>query len=174
MITTERHGTIERTPAGGIIRFDRELAFPVEEVWSAITEPARLADWWPPFVADISVDLREGGSITFGWPDGDDVQTLEFKILRLEPPTLLEHSHTSPGSWQRFELEPTAGGTHLRASYFVPDPDLAIARGDVVGAHYGLDRLDAALTGRPVPWDSDAFAALQARYAELGLATAET
>jgi uncharacterized protein YndB with AHSA1/START domain len=170
-MTTEQYGTIERTQEGGTIRFDRELAYPVEEVWSAITEPARLADWWPPFAADITVDLREGGSIAFDWPDGDGVQTLEFTILRLEAPTLLEHSHTSPGSWQRYELEPTAEGTRLRATYFVPDSDMAIERGDVVGAHYGLDRLERALSGHPVPWDNDAFAVLQAGYAELGLST---
>jgi len=169
-MTIEHDGTIERTPEGGTIRFDRQLAFPVEEVWSAITEPARLADWWPPFAAGITVDLREGGSITFDWPDGDDVQTFEFTILRLEAPTLLEHSHTAPGSWERWELEPDAGGTRLRATYFVPDPDMAIERGDVVGAHYGLDRLEQALSGHRIAWDNDAFAALQARYAELGLA----
>lgn len=172
-MTTQQYGTIERAPAGGTIRFERQLAYPVEEVWDAITEPARLADWWPPFAVDITVDLRVGGSITFDWPDGDGVQTLEFTILRLEAPTLLEHSHTSPGSWQRFELEPTADGTRLRATYFVPDPDTAIERGDMVGAHIGLDRLEAALSGHPIPWDNDAFAALQTGYTELGLAAVE-
>jgi len=43
-------------------------------------------------------------------------------------------------------------------------------RGDVVGAHYGLDRLAAALAGHPVPVDMAVFAALQADYAEHGLA----
>ena len=172
-MTTEPYGTIERTAEGGTIRFVRQLAFPIEEVWSAITEPARLADWWPPFAVDIAVDLREGGSISFDWPEGDAIQTLEFTIVRLEPPRLLEHTHTSPGSWQRWELEPTADGTRLLATYFVPDPDMAIARGDMVGAHYGLDRLEAALSGRPVPMDMDGFAALQAGYAERGLAMVE-
>jgi uncharacterized protein YndB with AHSA1/START domain len=172
MITTEHYGTIERTPDGGFIRYDRELAFPVQEVWSAITEPSRLADWWPPFAADITVDLREGGSIIFDWPE-HDIPRFEFTILRLEAPTLLEHTHTGPGSWMRWELEPDANGTRLRATYFVPDPDMAIERGDVVGGHYSIDRLEQALSGHPIPWDNDAFAALQAAYAALGLATVE-
>lgn len=163
-------GTIERTPDGGFIRFDRKLAFPLAEVWSAITEPARIAEWWPPFAADVTVDLRVGGSISFPWPDGDEVQTLEFTILRLEAPTLLEHSHTSPGSWMRYQLEPTADGTRLLVTYFVPDPDMAIERGDVVGAHYGLDRLAAALSGHPTPVDMGVFDELRAAYAELSLA----
>ena len=73
----------------------------------------------------------------------------------------------------RWELEPDAGGTRLRTTYFVPDPDMAIERGDVVGGHYSLDRLERALSGYPIPCDNAAFAALQAGYAEVGLATVE-
>lgn len=161
-------GTLERTPDGGIIRFQRHLPHPIEEVWSALTEPARLADWWTPFETSVSVDLRVGGSLAFDWP-GHDVPRFEFEITRLEAPRLLEHTHTAPGAWFRWELEPTATGTRLLATYFVPDPEMAIGRGDVVGAHYGLDRLAAALSGHPVPVEMEAFAALQAEYQEFGL-----
>lgn len=166
---TEALATLERNPDGGLIHFERRLAHPIEAVWSALTEPERLADWWPPSATDVVVDLREGGSMSFAWPDGP---TLEFRFLKIVPPTLLEHTHTSPGSWMRYELEPTAEGTILHATYFVPDPDLAVERGDVVGGHYSFDRLAAALSGHPEPVDFDAFAALQARYAEHGLAAA--
>lgn len=165
-MTTNRLGTIERTPEGGLVRFERSLPYPVEDVWAAITEPERLADWWPPFAADITVDLRVGGAITFTWPD-PDMATLRFDIVRLEPPTLLEHTHTSPGSWMRWELTATDTGTRLLSTYAVPDLELALGRGDVVGGHYSLDRLESALAGRPGPWDNDAFAALQADYAAL-------
>jgi uncharacterized protein YndB with AHSA1/START domain len=160
-------GTIERTPDGGCVRFERSLAFPIEEVWAAITEPERLADWWPPMAAEITVDLREGGRIVFDWPDAD-FPTMEFTITRLQPPTLLEHTHTSPGSWMRWELEATEEGTRLLATYSVPDLDMAIERGDLVGLHYSLDRLVPALSGSPVGWDSDAFDELVAAYAEVG------
>lgn len=157
-------GTVERTPDGGIVRFDRSLRFAIEDVWAAITEPERLADWWPPFAADITVDLREGGKIVFAWP-GTDFPTLEFTVVRLVAPTLLEHTHTSPGSWMRWELTPLPEGTRLRATYFVPDVDLALERGDLVGLHYSLDRLEPALSGHPVAWDDDAFTDLRAAYA---------
>ena len=161
--------TLERTTDGGLIRFERHLPYPIGDVWAALTEPERLADWWPPFATDVSVDLREGGSMTFDWPDGPQ---LEFRFLRITPPTLLEHTHTSPGSWMRYELDPTDEGTLLRATYFVPRPEDAVERGDVVGGHYGFDRLEAALSGRPVPFDGDVFASLQRLYAQQGLATA--
>jgi Activator of Hsp90 ATPase homolog 1-like protein len=108
----------------------------------------------------------EDGKITFDWPDLD-FPTMEFTIVRLEPPTLLEHTHTSPGSWMRWELEATDDGTRLRATYSIPDLDMAIERGDLVGLHYSLDRLVPALSGRPVAWDNDAFTELQTAYAEL-------
>ena len=108
--------------------------------------------------------------MSFDWPDGPQ---LEFRFLRITRPTLLEHTHTSPGSWMRYELDATDVGTRLRATYFVPEPDEVIARGDIVGGHYGFDRLEAALSGRPAPVDLGAFAALQALYAERGLAAAQ-
>lgn len=163
-----RRASIERTVDGGFIRFERLLPYPVEEVWSALTEPQRMADWWAPFAADITVDLREGGSITFEWHD-HDIPRFVFTITELKAPTLLQHTHTGPGSWQRWELEPTLEGTLLRSTYFVLDPDLAIERGDVVGAHYGLDRLEAALSGHPVPVEMEVFQALQAEYVEHGM-----
>lgn len=165
----EHRAMLERTADGGRITFDRHFGHPVEDVWAAITDPERLADWWAPFAADITVDLRVGGTIAFEWPE-HDMPAFAFEILRLEPYALLEHTHTGPGSWMRWELEPTQDGTRLRATYFVPDPDLAIQRGDVVGAHYGLDRLASLLSGHPIPVDMEVFAALQADYAQHGLA----
>jgi uncharacterized protein YndB with AHSA1/START domain len=165
-MTPSPTGTVERTPEGGQVSFERHLAFPIEEVWAAITVPERLGDWWPPMVADITVDLRLDGKIVFDWPDLD-FPTMEFVIVRLDPPKLLEHTHTSPGSWMRWELEPTDVGTRLLATYSVPDLDMAIERGDLVGLHYSLDRLVPALAGTPVAWNNGAFAELQSAYAEL-------
>ena len=97
-LTTPYDGTLERTADGGVIRFERHLAYPVREVWDAITNPERLADWWLPFDADITVDLREGGEMVFaGTRDGEPV-TMTCTILRVEPPVLFEHTHVDPGS----------------------------------------------------------------------------
>lgn len=166
---TDDSATLERTGDGGLIRFERTYPHPIEDVWSALTEADRLADWWPPFATDVHVDLREGGTMTFDWPDGPE---LEFRFLRVERPTLLEHTHTSPGSWMRYELRATEEGTRLRATYFVPEPDRAVQRGDIVGCHYGFDRLAAALAGHPAPFDLEQLVALQERYAARGLAAA--
>ncbi|HEY6531573.1 MAG TPA: SRPBCC family protein, partial [Acidimicrobiales bacterium] len=118
-------GTIETTSTGAVIRFERRLAHPVPEVWAAVTEPARIADWWLPFAADITVDLRPGGQMVMS-ANGDEPVTITCEILRVEPPVLLEHTHVDPGSRVLWELEPNGDGCVLRLSHFVPDAAAAI------------------------------------------------
>jgi uncharacterized protein YndB with AHSA1/START domain len=167
----DHDGTMEVTPDGGVIRFERRLAFPIRDVWSAITDPARLADWWLPFDAEITVDLRAGGHMTFVGT-GDEPVSLTATILRVEPPMLLEHTHGEPGSYMRWELESVDAGCVLRLSHFVTDVPAAIDNCYVVGLHTSLSRLVPCLDGHPVPWDWEAFAETQAAYATVGLAPA--
>ncbi|MCU1369534.1 MAG: hypothetical protein JWO77_728 [Ilumatobacteraceae bacterium] len=162
-------GIVERTADGGVIRFERRLSHPVRDVWDAITDPDRLADWWLPFDADITVDLREGGELRFVGRGEEEVEIV-CTILRVEAPMLLEHTHIDPGSRVRWELEATDTGCTLRLRHFVTDADAAIERCYVVGLHTSLARLEPALAGAPVPWDWDEFPTTQAAYAELGFA----
>jgi uncharacterized protein YndB with AHSA1/START domain len=167
--TAAYDGTMERTAEGGVIRFERHLPYAIREVWDAITEPARLAEWWLPFDADVTIDLRAGGTMVVAGR-GDDAPTMSFTIRRVEPPVLLEHTHVDEGSLLRWELEPTDAGCVLRLSHFVPDPDTAVDNCYVVGLHTSLTRLLPCLAGAPVPWDWEGFAEAQAQYARLGLA----
>lgn len=162
-------GIVERTADGGVIRFERHLPYAVADVWSAITDADRLAEWWLPFDAEITVDLREGGEMRF-IGRGDDAVTMTFTILRVEPPVLLEHTHADPASRMRWELEATDTGCTLRLSHTVTDAEAAIGNCYVVGLHTSLSRLEPALAGTPVPWDWDGFAESQAAYAQLGFA----
>ena len=170
--TSSRYdGTVERTADGGVIRFERQLAYPIRDVWDAITNPARLAEWWLPFEADITIDLREGGQMVMA-VTGDEPMTMACTILRVEPPMLLEHTHVEPGSIMRWELEAVDSGCVLRLSHFVPDVDGAIGSCFVVGLHTSLGRLEPCLAGRPIAWDWDDFAESQRQYAGNGLAPA--
>lgn len=169
-LTTRYDGSLERTPDGGVIRFERHLAYDALDVWDAITSPGRLADWWLPFDADITVDLREGGEMVFaGAPDGEPV-TMTCTILRLDPPHLFEHTHPAPGSTMRWEIEAVDTGCILRLAHFVPNIQEAVDNCYLVGLQTSLSRLEPCLAGRPEPWDWEQFAAAQAHYADLGLA----
>lgn len=172
-LTTRYDGVLERTADGGVIRFERHLAYDIVDVWDAITSADRLADWWLPFEADVTVDLREGGEMVFaGTPEGEPV-TMTCTILRLEPPLLFEHTHPAPGSRMRWELEALDTGCILRLSHMVPDVTEAIDNCYLVGLFTSLARLEPCLAGQPVPWDWDLFATARARYAGLGLAAPE-
>lgn len=163
-------GVIARTADGaGVIEFERHLPYAIADVWDAVTNPTRLAEWWLPFPADITVDLREGGDIVFT-ASGDEPITITCTIRRVEPPTLLEHTHVDKGSYMRWELEPVDTGTVLRLTHFAPDADAAIANCYVVGLHTSLSRLEPSLAGTPAEWDWAEFAASQSAYAELGFA----
>lgn len=164
-------GALERTDDGGVIRFERKLGYPVADVWDAITNPARLSDWWLPFDADITVDLRVGGTMVMVGA-GDEPMTVSCTFLRVEPPVLLEHTHGDPGSFMRWELEAAGDGCVLRLSHFVTDVSAAIDNCYVVGLYASLARLEPCLQGHPVAWDWDGFAEAQAHYATVGLAGA--
>lgn len=167
--TATYDGTVERTQDGGVIRFERRLPYAIRDVWDAVTNPERLADWWLPFDADITVDLREGGEMVFS-ARGDEPMEMTCTILRVEAPMLLEHTHVDEGAFLRWELEPVDTGCVLRLTHFVTEPDDAIGKCYVVGLHTSLSRLVPALSGTPIPWDWDAFAEAQTQYARLGFA----
>jgi len=94
-------GTLERTDDGGVIRFERHLPYPIRDVWDAVTNPVRLADWWLPFDAEVTVDLREGGHMVFAGR-GDEAMTITCTITRVEPPMLLEPTHLDAGLTMRW------------------------------------------------------------------------
>ena len=162
-------GVLERTADGGVIRFERHLPYPIRDAWDAITNPARLADWWLPFDADITVDLQEGGQMVFA-ARGDEPVTMTVYNPARRAADALEHTHADAASYMRWELEPVDTGCVLRLSHFVTDPDPAIGNCYVVGLHTSLARLAPCLAGRPVAWDWDGFTEAQAHYASIGLA----
>ena len=92
-----------RPADGGVIRFERHLPYSIRDVWNAVTEPEQLAQWWLPFDADITVDLREGGQMVFKGRDPEEPVSMTMTVLRVEAPMLLEHTHVDPDSLVRSE-----------------------------------------------------------------------
>jgi uncharacterized protein YndB with AHSA1/START domain len=52
-----------------MIRREIVLPAPREDVWDALTDPERLADW---FANDVHLDLRPGGGASFRWSNGEE------------------------------------------------------------------------------------------------------
>ena len=93
------------------MRFERLIPRPVEKVWSALTVPERIADW---FGDPVEIDLRVGGNYLVMFPGGDD-NLVEGRIVACEPPRLLafEWFGTGGNTVVRWELAPAAGGCRL-------------------------------------------------------------
>jgi|SRR6478752_5929857 len=86
----------------------REIVLPAtrDEVWDALTEPDRLADW---FANDVEVDLRPGGGASFRWSNGEE---------RRATVTEVDHERRLAFEWDdeglvEFTLEDDADGTRL-------------------------------------------------------------
>jgi len=171
--TASPDGTLDRTPDGGVIRFERHLRAPVAAVWDAITNPRRLADWFMPFDVDVTVDLREGGEMVFTSRSGEP-PPMTATVLRVDAPVLLDHTHFAAGSTLRWELDAVATGCVLRLTQYVPNVAEAIDGCWIAGMHTSLSRLEPALAGTPTPWNWDEFAAARAHYGTLGLAAPDS
>jgi uncharacterized protein YndB with AHSA1/START domain len=61
----------------------REIVLPADrdEVWDALTDPDRLADW---FATEVELDLRVGGEATFRWGNGEERRAVVTGVERGE------------------------------------------------------------------------------------------
>lgn len=131
--------------------FERTFRAPVEDVWAAVTEPARLQRWIGTWTGD-----PESGAVEFTMTaEGDDVAPEPFTIHACEPPRRLAVSSqvaTEDGSVQLFhlalDLVRDGGVTTLTFAQSVSDAAMAESMGP--GWDYYLDRLVAAESGGDV------------------------
>jgi len=144
MENTQALGLVTRRGDHYDVRFERQYGRPVETVWRALTEPARLADWMgvshvEPFVGG-RFDLIQ-----------DSAAPMTGQVRVWEPPKVLEFSWSNddaPDSIIRYELTATEGGTRM---VFVQS-GIQIARSALMlpGWHWLFDRLGNALDGSTV------------------------
>jgi uncharacterized protein YndB with AHSA1/START domain len=102
---------------------EREVTFPAEpdEVWEALTDPARLEEW---FANEVELDPRPGGEGIFRWDDGDVRRAV---VREVEEPRRLVLDWDDDG-YVEIDLEPAEGGTRVRIVETAPDfaPALAL------------------------------------------------
>ncbi|MGC1239865.1 MAG: SRPBCC family protein [Acidimicrobiales bacterium] len=168
MTTNETDGTIEEVGDTLVLRFERRYSNSINDVWDAITNPERIAQWWLPFDADITVEPVAGGSYELRGKGG--APTLSWKVLRADAPHLFAHTHVEPGVVITWELSVEGDGCVLVLTQTVPDRASAVGNNFVVGLHTSLDRLGALLQGHVIEWDWTAMSEHQRRYARSGLA----
>jgi uncharacterized protein YndB with AHSA1/START domain len=151
-----RRGTIFTTEDGRVaIRFERLLSHPPEQVWQAITDPARLATWFPavvdldrPVGSELFFGVTEEQERRYGMTDDPD-HTPNGRLLRSEPPSVLEYEWA--GETLTWEIARTTEGSRLLFTNVLADPDAA---GPAAGGwEAGLEVIEAQLAGTPITWD---------------------
>jgi uncharacterized protein YndB with AHSA1/START domain len=89
-----------------MIRREIVLPAPREEVWEALTDPERLADW---FANDVDFDLRPGGGASFRWSNGEERTAT---VTEVDPERRLAFEWHDEGEVE-FTLDDDVDGTRL-------------------------------------------------------------
>ncbi|MDH6108424.1 uncharacterized protein YndB with AHSA1/START domain [Kitasatospora sp. MAP12-15] len=150
-------GSLEQSRDRWRLRLTRQLPYPPEKVWRAITEREHLAAWFPHIVTG---DWTVGSTLTFADPEG---RGPDFKgdVLAYQPPSLLEFQ------WGpdviRLEVTPNDGGCTLVLLDTFDERGKAARDG--AGWHECLDLLAVHLDGRSEPWTpGQKWAEIHPRY----------
>ena len=151
----QQKGTLQKVGERFVLRFERHYPHPVEDVWQALVEPKRLAEWFP---SRIDGERRAGAALRFVF-EGNEGPVLEGSYRVFEPPRLLEFSWDT--DILRWELTPTARGCTLVFTSTVQQRSNAPR--DATGWDGCLDGLGQALAGAATTRSSD-FAARYAEY----------
>ena len=145
----QRLGTVGTAEDGStFVRFERQLPYPMEQVWSAITEPDGLAGWFPGF----RLEQRKGGSFEI-WFGGkcEGPAHVSGAVIGYDPPRLLQC-----GS-MRWELSKRGSGCVLVFTDVLHFDGLRtrteFANSVLGGWHNYMDMLEDALAGREVDPD---------------------
>ncbi len=148
---SERNGRLLIDGARASLNFERRLPFPIDAVWSAITDPAERERWF----GETTIDPREGGLIDMvasGPPLPPERKRMTGRILVWDPPNVLEHEWKQPiveDGVVRYELTADGDGTLLRFTH--RGLGVRTASGFRGGTHAYLDRLEAYLAGDELP-----------------------
>ena len=119
---------------------EREVAFPPEKIWRALTQPHLIAEWL--MKNDFKPELGHSFSLSAEWG------AVDCQVQSLEANRRLSYSWDGLGleSVVTWTLTPTATGTRLRMEQvgFRPDQQLAY-RGATAGWPRFLDKLEQVL-----------------------------
>jgi uncharacterized protein YndB with AHSA1/START domain len=149
---TSRLGQVVRDLDGVRLEYVRTYAAPVDDVWSAVTDPDRLERWIGRWTGDPA-----SGTVEFAMPSSGGSRPEPVAIDTCEPPRRLAVTIPTPdGPWPlTVTLTEQDGETELRFTHQLHEPYDASGVGP--GWQYYLDRLGAVLSGTDVPDDFDAY-----------------
>lgn len=128
------------------VRLERSYGTDAADLWSALTDPARLSRWF----ARVDGDLRPNGTFCVYFDDEDPDERTVGQVRECEPPHRLVvtwHFRDEGESVVRADLVAGPGGTRLTLEH------RRLPRGAAAGYSAGwqtyLEQLGAYLAGQP-------------------------
>lgn len=163
-----KKGQLEIVGDYATITFVREIAHPPAAVWSAITDPAEVAQW---FMASMKIEAKSGGTVDI--ISGPSRFHSFGKILIWQPMQIFEYEYkveprpelpSGEDATVRWELSPIEKGTRLQVTYKKLTKQTSL--GFLPGMHVFLDRLQAQLDKAKLPTWAERFPEIQSLYPE--------
>lgn len=141
-MSATRTVTVDGRPA---LRFERHLQHSREKVWSAVTDPRHLSQWYPLRVTEL--EPRVGGRMVL---DDGEGTVYTATVTHFEPLRLFAFDEHAPDGEERefddhlrIELRDEDSGCLLVFTHVLADP--SIADGALGGWEACLDELTARL-----------------------------
>lgn len=136
-------GTLRAADGKGIVRLEKRIQTDIDDLWSALTDPGRLASW----LGDVAGELRQGGEFraryfASGWEGTGRVEVCE----RPQRLLILTKSPDEPDG----VIEATLAADGDRTILVVEDRGLPLEQIAAYGAgdQIHVEDLDAYLAGR--------------------------
>ncbi|BCJ47062.1 ATPase [Actinoplanes ianthinogenes] len=156
MTVDDQLGRWETDGDAATMTFRRRLPFPIDAVWSAITDPGQRAAWF----GETTIDPATGGEITMmptDPPAAPEAKRMTGRILVWQPPAgsgtaVFEHEWRQrivEDGVVRYELTADGDGTVLVFTH--RGLSVRNAQGFIPGTHAFLDRLAAHLAAEEIP-----------------------
>ena len=157
----EQYGTLAARDGRGVVRLERRLDAPPEEIWPLLVEPDEVVTW----LGQLAIEPRVGGAYTLTFENLPSAS--RGHITAIAPPTLLEYrwyEGEAIESLVRFELRAApAATTDLTLTH-----TLLFGAADLheyaAGWHAHVDLLVARLAGRDTAWNQPRYDELHAAY----------
>ncbi|HFU7086027.1 TPA: SRPBCC family protein [Bacillus cereus] len=131
---------------GYIVKFERQFAYTVEEVWSVLTENSKLKKW----MSNLQIEnLKTNGVIKFDMMDGSFIN---IDIIECQQNSVLEF--TWDKDRVRFEIHKEDNGTLLLLKEYIHVLTDHTPK-DIAGWHICLDLFSAVLEGEEKEFSKD-------------------
>ncbi|MES5955178.1 SRPBCC family protein [Bacillus fungorum] len=131
---------------GYIVKFERQFAYTIEEIWSVLTENSKLKKW----ISNLQIEsLKTGGIIKFDIMGGSFIT---IDILECKLNSVLEF--TWDKDWVRFEIHKEENGSLLLLKEFIRELTDYTPK-DIAGWHICLDLFSVVLEGEEIEFSKD-------------------